>query len=95
MDLAADIAEGEVKPHEGHAGAAQDFGGESDVCLEGKAKSMEGSGASALDSKSRNTARPSKRQGGSREPNNGYETREHFEGQANSMKVRGVGNNSC
>jgi hypothetical protein len=47
VDLAADIAEGEVKPHEGRAGAAQDFGGESDVCLEGKAKSMEGSGASA------------------------------------------------
>ena len=42
MDLAADIAEGEAEPHEGRAGAAQDFGGESDVCLEGKAKSMEG-----------------------------------------------------
>jgi hypothetical protein len=49
VDLAADIAEGEVEPHEGRAGAAQDFGGESDVCLEGKAKSMEGFGASVPD----------------------------------------------
>jgi hypothetical protein len=38
-----------MKPHEGRAGAAQDFGGESDVRLEGKAKFMEVSGASATD----------------------------------------------
>jgi hypothetical protein len=65
------------------------------VCLEGKAKSMEVSGASVPDSESRNTARPLKRRGGSREPNIGYETLDHFEGQANPRKVRGAGNSSA
>jgi len=65
------------------------------VRLEGKAKSMRVSGALAPDGESRNTARPLKRQGGGREPDSGYETLDHSEGQANPTKAWGDGNISC
>ena len=88
VDLHTDVVVGARNPTK-VVGVAQDFDGIGSRDPEGKPKSMEDSITSVMQDDHRNTARPWKRRGGSREPNSDYGGFESFEGQGNSTRVAG------